>query len=341
MVPHTTDIVIAVDAMGGDHAPAHVVEGALQALRTAARPFRVLLVGRRAALEAELGRVAPERALDWEIVDAPQVIEMGEPPNEALKSKKDSSIAVGLRLVRDSKAGAFVSAGNTGAVLSASTLILGRLPGVGRPTIGTLFPTAGAPCLLLDAGASVDCRPRHLFEFGAMGAAYMTTVQGLARPRIGLLNVGEEEGKGNEATQEAYQLFRASPLEFVGNVEGRDILRGTVDVVVCDGFVGNIILKFGESVPAFLKARFKEFARQSLRGRLIGLVARSALRSVLRDLDYQHHGGVPLLGVNGISIIGHGGSTPLAFMNMIFRAEELVRKELPAVIQQQLQSAHA
>jgi len=212
---------------------------------------------------------------------------------------------------------------------------------VGRPTIGTLFPTAGAPCLLLDAGASVDCRPRHLFEFAVMGAAYMATVRGIARPRVGLVNIGEEEGKGNEAAQEAYQLLRASTLEFVGNIEGRDILRGTVDVAVCDGFVGNILLKFGESVPQFLKARFTDYARRSIRGRVTALLARSGLRSVLRDLDYQHHGGVPLLGVNGVSIIGHGGSTPLAFMNMILRAEELVRKRLPSAIQEYLQKAHA
>jgi glycerol-3-phosphate acyltransferase PlsX len=302
--------------------------------------MRLLLVGARQALEAEMARhgTAPRA---WEIVEATQIIAMGESPNEALRSKKDSSIAVGLRLVQEGKAGAFVSAGNTGAVLSASTLILGRLPGVGRPTIGTLFPTAGSPCLMVDAGANVDCRPRHLFEFGAMGAAYMNTVLGLERPRVGLLNIGEEEGKGNEVTQEAYRLFRSSALEFAGNVEGRDILSGELDVVVCDGFVGNVILKFGESIPAFLKPRFGAWARRSVSGRLIGLVARSGLRAVLRDLDYQHHGGVPLLGVNGVSIIGHGGSTPLAFTNMIFRAEELVRKNLPAVIQEHLQSAHA
>jgi glycerol-3-phosphate acyltransferase PlsX len=326
--------------MGGDHAPAYVVDGAFEALGSSPHPMRLLLVGRRQALEPEMHRYA-STARAWEIVEASQVIEMGEAPNEALRSKKDSSISVGLQLVRQGKAGAFVSAGNTGAVLSASTLILGRLPGVGRPTIGTLLPTTGSPCLLVDAGANVDCRPRHLFEFGAMGAAYMSTVLGLARPRIGLLNIGEEEGKGNEATQEAYRLFRSSPLEFAGNIEGRDILRGVVDVVVCDGFVGNVILKFGESIPAFLKARFTEVARRSLAGRLMGLVARSGLRTVMRDLDYQHHGGVPLLGVNGISIIGHGGSTPLAFKNMIFRAEELVRKQLPSVIQQHLQNAHA
>ena len=340
VVPNETTTVIAVDAMGGDHAPAHVIDGAFQALRSGTHPMRILLVGQREALEVELARY-PQPHPAWEIVHASQVVEMGEAPNEALKSKKDSSISVGLRLVHDGSAGAFVSAGNTGAVLSASTLILGRLPGVGRPTIGTLFPTSANPCLMVDAGASVDCRPRHLFEFGAMGAAYMTTVQGLPRPRIGLLNIGEEEGKGNELTQEAYKLLRASTLEFVGNIEGRDILRGSVDVVVCDGFVGNVILKFGESVPAFLKARFSAFARQNIRNRLIALVARSGLRSVLRDLDYQHHGGVPLLGVNGVSIIGHGGSTPLAFANMIFRAEELVRKNLPAVIQEHIQSAHA
>jgi glycerol-3-phosphate acyltransferase PlsX len=226
-------------------------------------------------------------------------------------------------------------------VFSASTLVLGRLEGVGRPTIGALIPTAVKPCLLLDAGANVDCRPDHLFEFGVMGSVFMTTMQGRPNPRVGLLNIGEEKSKGGEVTQEAYTRLASSSLNFTGNVEGRDVLTGAVDVVVCDGFVGNVLLKFGESIPGFLKSRFAELAAHSLKGKLVGLVARNSLRSVMKELDYQEYGGVPVLGVKGVSIIGHGGSTPRAIKNMIFRAEEMVTRRLPANIQDAIRTQHA
>jgi glycerol-3-phosphate acyltransferase PlsX len=331
--------VVAVDAMGGDHAPANVVAGAIDALREAGERFGIALVGRRDAIEAELkGQPCPAGCT---IVHASEVITMDDAPNAALKSKRDSSIGVGLGMVRDGSAHAFVSAGNTGAVFSASTLVLGRLDGVGRPTIGTLIPTAVKPCLLLDAGANVDCRPDHLFEFGVMGSVFMTTMQGRPNPRVGLLNIGEEKSKGGEVAQEAYARLAASSLNFTGNVEGRDVLTGVVDVVVCDGFVGNVLLKFGESIPGFLKSRFTELAARSLRGKLVGLVARNSLRSVMKELDYQEYGGVPVLGVKGVSIIGHGGSTPRAIKNMIFRAEEMVARRLPANIQDAIKTQHA
>ena len=331
--------VVAVDAMGGDHAPANVVAGAVEALRLGRGQFGIALVGHRDAIEAEL---APHPRPDGcTIVHSSQVITMDDAPTAALKTKRDSSISIGLGMVRDGAAHAFVSAGNTGAVFSASTLVLGRLAGVGRPTIGTLIPTAGQPCLLLDAGANVDCRADHLFEFGVMGAAFMETMQNRSSPRVGLLNIGEERSKGNEVVQEAYSRLAASSLNFAGNVEGRDVLTGAVDVVVCDGFVGNVLLKFGESIPGFLKARFGALAARSVKGKLVGLVARNSLRSVMKELDYQEYGGVPVLGVKGVSIIGHGGSTPKAIKNMIFRAVEIVSRRLPENIQGAIKTQHA
>ncbi len=333
--PHT---VIAVDAMGGDHAPAVVIEGALDALRDSNGRFSVILVGRQAEIDAEIGKHPGAAGLrTWfSVVHAPEVIDMHDTPTAALKTKRDSSIGVGLNLHRDGKARAFVSAGNTGAVLSASTLILGRIPGVGRPTIGALVPTATGRALLVDAGTNVDCRPRHLLEFGVMGSSYVSAVLGKSSPSVGLLNVGEEEAKGNEVAQEAYQLLKESRLNFIGNVEGRDILKGTADVVVCDGFVGNILLKFGESIPSFFKAKFSAYAAGSTLRKFVGLVARGGLRGVMKELDYQEHGGVPLLGVNGVSIIGHGGSTPKAIKNMIFRAEETVLRNVNEGIRKEL-----
>lgn len=335
MASPTADIVIAVDAMGGDYAPAHVVEGAVSAAHEAAGRFAVTLVGRREEIRAELHRLGAPEAL-VAIEHAAEVVEMHDPPNAALKAKKDSSIAVGVALHHEGRAQAFVSAGNTGAVLSASTLILGRVPGVARPTIGALIPTAGRPCFLVDAGTNVDCKARHLYEFGVMGSIYVSSMLGVPRPAVALLNIGEEEGKGNEVAQEAYALLKGSELHFVGNVEGRDILKGGADVVVCDGFTGNILLKFGESIPGFFKARLTSYAQRSLVATATVLAARGGLRSVMTELDYQEHGGVPLLGVNGVTIIGHGGSTPKAIKNMILRAEETARAQINRKIQDAL-----
>lgn len=325
--------------MGGDFAPANVIAGAVDALRESNGRFSLLLVGKEDRIRRELDK--PQNRTDavtspeaCTIVNASEVIEMNDLPTAALKSKRDSSITVGLQLHKERKADAFVSAGNTGAVMSASTLILGRVDGVGRPSIGTLLPTAKDPCLLLDAGANVDCRPRHLFEFGVMGSIYITAMLGRPTPRVGLLSIGEEDSKGNEASLEAHALFRKSKLNFIGNVEGRDVLKGDVDVIVCDGFVGNILLKFGESIPEFFKAKFTRFADRSVLNKLTALVARKGLRSVMKELDYQEHGGVPLLGVDGVSIIGHGRSTPKAIKNMIFRAEEMVRHRVSSLIQE-------
>ncbi len=324
--------------MGGDYAPSNVVRGALEALHESNGRFSVVLVGPGGRIADELKNISYGRDfLDngtCSIVNATEVIDMHDSPNAALRTKKDSSITVGISLHRDGKAEAFVSAGNTGAVLSASTLILGRIKGIGRPTIGALIPTTSTPSLLLDAGTNVDCRPQHLFEFAVMGSIYVQAMLNKENPTVGLLSIGEEETKGNEASLEAFDLLKKSKLNFAGNIEGRDILSGKVDVVVCDGFVGNILLKFGESVPGFLKEKFKVFAAQGLLNKMMILFARKGMRSVMKELDYQEHGGVPLLGVNGVSIIGHGGSTPKAIKNMIFRAEEMIRHKVNIRIQE-------
>jgi glycerol-3-phosphate acyltransferase PlsX len=329
--------------MGGDFAPQNVVAGAIEALQESKGRFSLVLVGKEDRVRSELRRVGADLNLlnstgdsPCLVVNASEVIEMHDSPTSALKSKKDSSIAIGVSLHREGKADAFVSAGNTGAVLSASTLILGRIKGVARPTIGALIPTARTPCLLVDAGTNVDCRARHLFEFAVMGCIYVSSMLDKKDPSVGLLSIGEEDNKGNEASLEAFELLKKSRLNFAGNIEGRDILKGKVDVVVCDGFVGNILLKFGESIPEFFKERFKAFARRSVFSKLAALVVRGGIRSIMRELDYQEHGGVPLLGVNGVSIIGHGGSTPKAIKNMIYRAEEMVRRKVNPQIQQAL-----
>lgn len=323
--------------MGGDHAPASVVAGAIEVLREASDRLSVLLVGKEEPIRSELQKhaAAPPPGNALSIVNATEVIDFSDSATAAVKTKKDSSIAVGMNLQKQGKADAFVSAGHTGAMLSAATLILGRMKGVGRPTIGALVPTTiSSPTLLLDAGTNVDCKPRHLLEFAVMGTVYIEAMTGKQNPSVGLLSIGEEENKGNEVTLEAFALLKKSGLNFFGNVEGRDILHGKVDVVVCDGFVGNVLLKFGESIPAFFKEKFKAFARRSFFNTFIAGLARNGLRSVMKELDYQEHGGVPLLGVNGVALIGHGGSTPRAIKNMILRAEEIVLRNVNTRIQE-------
>jgi glycerol-3-phosphate acyltransferase PlsX len=339
--PHIT---IAVDAMGGDFAPGTVVEGTLNALDESQGRFGVALIGPQDRIEKELrthatrGLRIPKEKLT--LVHAPDVISMEDAPNAALRTKKRSSIGVGLTIQKEGTAQAFVSAGNTGAVMSASTLILGRVKGVSRPTIGAVIPTVRKPAFLLDAGANVDCRPRHLFEFAVMGSTYMSTLFGLQNPRVGLLNIGEEATKGNAVALETFAMLQRSRLNFIGNIEGRDLLKGDVDVIVCDGFTGNILLKFGESVPSVLKEKFLAFAARNLANKLVAVIARGGLRSVLKEFDYQEHGGVPLLGVNGVSIIGHGGSNAKAIKNMIFRAEEMIRRNVNALIKEELGKYH-
>ena len=324
--PNRSKCRIIVDAMGGDFAPRNAVVGAIQALNEN-KNFELLLVGK----EEEIKKVLASENLSFNqenIINAEQVIEMEETPTTAIKSKLNASIVVGCNWVKDKKADAFVSAGNTGAMMAASTLIIGRLPGVGRPTIGAEMPNQNGICYLFDVGAGKDAKAQHLFEYAIMGMIYAREMGGVMNPSVAILNMGEEESKGNEVSLEAYQLLKKLGKNFTGNVEGRDILNGKINVVVCDGFVGNIVLKFGESVSNFLKFKFTEAAKKSFIEKIkIGL-AKSSLKKILKDFDYQEYGGVPLLGVNGISIIGHGSSTPKAIKNMVLRANEMYEKNL-------------
>lgn len=318
---------VVLDAMGGDHAPDHEVAGALLAIREASDRLDLTLVGDEPRVR-KLWEAAGGSTSSVRFVHATQVITMEDSPTAAVKAKRDSSLAVGMRLHQEGGADAFVSAGNTGAVLSAATLILGRIKGVSRPTIGTFIPAERGVCLMLDAGTNVDCRAQQLYEFGIMGSIYFQRVVGKDKPTVALLNVGEERVKGTEVVLEAFGMLEKSSINFVGNVEGRDILKAKADVVVCDGFTGNIVLKFGESVPSFLKTMLKNAAERSLMDKLALGVARGAMRRALKVLDPNEYGGVPVLGVNGVAIIGHGSATANGIKNMILKAIEVANSGL-------------
>jgi glycerol-3-phosphate acyltransferase PlsX len=317
---------IVVDAMGGDFAPANAVLGAIEAFNQN-KSFELYLVGRQKEIEQVLSSNNLSFSKEF-IVNADEVIEMGDSPASSLKTKPNSSIVIGAQFVRDKKADAFVSAGNTGAMMAASTLIIGRIPGLGRPTIGAEMPSVNGVCYLYDVGASKDSKPIHLFEYAVMGTIFAREMGSISHPKVGVLSMGEEEGKGNEVTEAAAKMLRESKLNFIGNVEGRDILAGNVDVVVCDGYVGNIILKFGESVPKLLKHLLTKTAEKSFFDKLLIGISKNSLKKSLKSLDYQEYGGVPLLGVNGISIIGHGSSSVKAIKNMVLRANEMHQKQL-------------
>ncbi|HET7038873.1 MAG TPA: phosphate acyltransferase PlsX [Gemmatimonadales bacterium] len=301
---------IVLDAMGGDYAPEAPVAGAVEALADLPPSTDVVLVGRAAEVKAELAKHGTSDHL--EVIEAPDVVGMAEKPLAAVRSKPNSSIGVGLRLQREGKAHAFISAGNTGAVMAASALMLGLHPGVERPAIATLFPTATKPVLVLDAGANVDCSPRELRGFAHLGSVYARDVLGRPSPAVGLLSIGEEAEKGNAAVKEAHGLLReeAHAFRFVGNVEGRDILRGEVDVVVCDGFVGNVVLKFYEQVAQL----FTGLLKREIEG---DMLRSEGMKRVFTVLDYSTYGGAPLLGVRGVSIICHGRSSARAIRNAI------------------------
>lgn len=326
---------IAVDAMGGDHAPAAVVEGAVRAAQHAEGALHLLLFGPQARIEEAL-RTHPEAgALPLRVMDAPEVVGMGEAPAQAVKRKRQSSIHRGLGAHKKGEADAFVSAGNTGAIMAASLFILGRAPGVERPTVMGFVPTTESYCILLDVGTNVDCRPEHLVQFAHMGAIYAKEVMGRPEPRVALMNVGEEPGKGNDQVKETYDLLsRAAPgLNFVGNIEGRDLLHHAADVAVCDGFVGNLMLKMGEAIGTTLIERLvaREMERQQLSEGERAMVTR-ILRGVREPFDYEARGGVPLLGVDGTVIIGHGSSSPRAVERMILTAREVAQQDVAGSI---------
>lgn len=321
---------IALDAMGTDRHPEIEVQGAVQALRQIPGDYELILVGDRDRIEAALEREGDYPRDRLRIVHATQRIDQGEAPATAVRRKLDSSIVVGLMLQKEGGADAFVSAGSTGAVMAASLFILQRLPGVDRPAVATLLPTSSDPVVMLDAGANVDSKPYNLLQFGQLGAIYAHHVLRRPNPRVGLLNIGEEPEKGDELAVEAHRLLAQSSLNFVGNVEGRGIVNASCDVLVTDGFVGNVLLKFYESVAAYF----------------CGLVKREVDRlgveldpQLFRGLDYTEYGGAPLLGVNGISIICHGGSPPRAIKNAIRFAIRSVETDLVGEVKRELTAA--
>lgn len=329
---------ITVDAMGGNFAPINEIKGSLIALEERGNYLELSLVGKESEIEKVLSKETSDKINDLKIINAEDVITMHDSPSDSFKSKQDSSVRVGLEMQKSNKSDAFISAGNTGAVLAHSTLILGRIEGISRPTIGAFIPSQKRFTLLTDVGASVDCKPRHLFEFALMCSVYMKNVFNIEKPKIGLLSIGEEKSKGNEVSIKAYELLQNSKMNFVGNIEGSDVTNGNVDVAVCDGFTGNIILKFAESVLDLLRFSFREYANKDIFKKVWIGMFRNTFKRVLKDYDYQSHGGVPLLGVNGVSIIGHGKSSPLAIKNMIFRAEDVVRKKVNELIKSELKN---
>jgi glycerol-3-phosphate acyltransferase PlsX len=316
---------IAVDAMGGDFGPAVVVDGAVSACREFG--LSVVLVGDRTAIERELVRLRAH-GLPVAIRHASQVVGMAEAPSQALRRKRDSSLRVAAELVKEGECQALVSAGNTGAAMAIGMFVLGLLPGVDRPAIAAALPSLAGYTILIDAGANVDPKPRQLFQFAVMGHVYSRDIIGKDNPRVGLLSVGEEEGKGNELTREAYEELRGSSLNFIGNVEGRDVYNGRSDVVVTDGFTGNVCLKISESLAEMLTAMIREELSRDVLSMAGAALSKRAFERMKKRVDYTEMGGAPLLGINGASIICHGASPVKAIKNGVRVAAEWVRNDV-------------
>jgi glycerol-3-phosphate acyltransferase PlsX len=316
---------IAVDAMGGDHGPAVVVEGAVAAVREFG--VSAILVGHREAVDVEIRRLGAE-SLGLEVRHASEVVGMAESPSLALRRKRDSSLRVAAELVRDGKAAAFISAGNTGAALAISMFVIGVLRGIDRPAIAAVLPSLRGFTVLIDAGANVTPKPWHLFQFAIMGHVYARDILGLERPRVGLLSVGEEEGKGNDLTRESYDLLKESRLNFIGNIEGRDIYNGNCDVIVTDGFTGNVALKISESLAEMVGAMIKEELTRDLRSKVGAKLVLPAFARFRKRVDYTEMGGAPLLGIDGAAIICHGESPVKAIKNAVRVAAEWAKAGL-------------
>lgn len=321
--------------MGGDYAPQNVVKGAYEAIKEKGDSIEIILAGDEKKIIEELRKNNIDKKL-FTIKDAPDTITMQDSATSAIKSKKQSSIVVGVTLLKDKEGDAFISAGNTGAVMTAATLILGRLKGISRPTIGATLPSEKGLVLLMDAGANVECKPHFLKEFAIMASIFVENTQNIPNPAIGLLSIGEEKSKGNSLIVETNQLLRKSNINFLGNVEGSDIFGGKCDIVICDGYTGNIVLKFAEGFLPLLKNTIRKYSSKSIFHKLwSGLIA-ITLKKLLKDYDYQELGGVPLLGVNGTVIIGHGKSTPKAIRNMIYQAAKMYKKDINIKIEAKL-----
>ncbi len=330
---------IAVDAMGGDNAPAIEVEGAIAAARELRA--RILLVGREELIRAELERQGVpnprKQRLHIEVVNATEVITMHDPVMQSVRRKRDSSIRVAAKLVREGKAHGLVSAGYTGAVMATAKLVLGTLPSVDRPALAGVFPTLkGDGTVLLDVGANAECKPEHLKQFAIMGSIYSRSILGVRNPRVGLMSIGEEDLKGNDLTKDTSNLMKAAPINFIGNVEGRDIFTGDIDVIVSDGFTGNVILKTSEGLVEAIMGLLKSELGQTLLTQIGAILSLNAFRSVKKRLDYSEFGGAPLLGCKQICVICHGSSNPKAIRNAIRVAKEYYKGRLSERIESEL-----
>mgnify|MGYP001322087595 FL=1 len=326
-------MIVAVDAMGGDNAPATIVEGAVMAARDCG--IQILLVGLEDKIKEELNRYSLD-GLSIQIKHASEIVEMGESPSRALRQKQDSSIRVAVESVRSGEAAAMVSAGNTGAVLAVSTIVLRPLPEIDRAAIAVLLPTAKGPVVFLDAGANVDCKSELLFQFAIMGHVYARYQLKKLNPVVGLLSIGEEDSKGNEITKEAFQMLKQSHLNFVGNVEAKEVYRGNAEVIVCDGFTGNIALKISESLAEMIEKSLRDLFASNLRTKFAYLLMKPFFRIFKKTIDYSEYGGAPLLGINGICIISHGSSSPKAIKNAIKQADEFIKNKVNQHIQEDL-----
>ena len=332
---------VAVDAMGGDFAPANIVEGAVEAARVCGDLVEPILVGDEKRLREEIERL-DAADLGLRIVHAGQSVAMGEAGADSFRKKRDSSLAVATRLVREGEADGLFSAGNTGAIVTAALLNVGRLPGVNRPALATPIPTMGEVpwAIILDVGATADCKPENLLQFAIMGEVYGRHFLNKDRPRVGLLNIGEERGKGSELAQQAYELLHESDVNFVGNVEGRDILNGATDVVVTDGFTGNVLLKFSESVVDWVYHAVRREIGEHLLAKMGAYLLKPSLRRFKRRVDYSEYGGAPLLGVKAITLIGHGRSNAKAVRNALRMTAELVKQGINGEIHDRLMRIH-
>ena len=330
-------ISIAVDVMGGDHAPSAVVDGAVAAARHLA--VQIVLVGPTTVIAETLEQHADWRTLGLEIVEAPDVVRMTESPAATLRRKPGASIRVAADLVAQKRAVALVSAGHTGATVMAAYGAFGPIAGVDRPALAAAIPTLVRPAVLVDAGANVECRPHHLLQFAVMGSVYARIAYGTERPRVGLLSIGEEETKGNDLTREAHRLLKAAPLNFIGNLEGREIYSGSADVIVCDGFTGNVVLKTSEGLVETVETLLGDELRGTFSSQVGYLLSRRAFRRFRRRVDYSEYGGAPLLGVAGLAIVGHGRSSAKAIRNAIAMAYRFATSDFIPRVEQEIAAA--
>jgi glycerol-3-phosphate acyltransferase PlsX len=329
---------IAVDAMGGDFAPGAVVEGAVDA----AREFGVgiILVGDNTRVTRELALHDTSR-LDIQVKHAPQVVEMMDHASVVLRKKKESSVRVATELVKSGEAVAVISAGHTGATMATALYVLGPMRGVERPAIAACMPAMSGFSIMLDVGANVDCKPVHLAQFAVMGDVYARKVHNFSKPKVGLLSIGEEDTKGNELTKEAFKLLKDSRLNFIGNIEGRDVFNGKADIIVCDGFIGNVALKISEGLAEAMNSLLRKEIEEAIGGQVGYLLLRPAFRNFKKKIDYSEHGGAPLLGINGICIISHGRSNAKAMKNAFRVARDFHSKQVNKHIQEDIESTVA